>query len=703
MGGNNKVHPGRETQRGSGTAKRMVTEPFADFQADNFEGYIRGNPLQKAWQSLKVLWFSSPLGLVFFLPPLRGYQKKYHKENLDAMENEMAPALLFLNSSILTLFSLPFIVQHGFNAGNLFGCLIFGTLPAYLVVRYRLYGAWARLLILFSILVPVAGVAILSSDGGCTGFRTWQRSFAFQMLCLHQEVGQFPALWLTYFIPLNFLVGVTKRVPFRVHYVVMFLQLTLNVWIAFLCVNARRQFSWRDVKLLFYHVCACPFIIWMHEREARYHFLAAQETESLVNQEKMLVSLLGHEIKSPLTFVNFFLERLKVDRNCLAGDRNASVLLPDALTSVSLLVDIVANCRRFAKFDSGAYERQMDVVNLRDLASSCLAMHGRERQAGMQLELHCPPDLIIVSDRRLWQHALLNLIGNAVKFTVHEKPQPVGVPCVKVQISRDNGDCVRVNVIDTGPGIAETDQKFIFGKYAQARTSFVASGLGSGLGLHFSLQIIRMLRGRLELVSPVCDGRGTNFSFTIPCVFAAEEHGASRATMASTVHATNDAAMADTQSSKRANVGCVPAKLRVLLVEDDDLNVLVMQTSLQVGMKSEFGTSVDVTRARTAEEALDLLGDANLYDLIVVDQHMEPAGGVMKGSQLVEILSAKPYVPGTQRPILCIASGNADDEAEANTFKAVGADIIWPKPYPGTVRIVSDIAQLFHLQDTQAY
>ena len=143
------------------------------------------------------------------------------------------------------------------------------------------------------------------------------------------------------------------------------------------------------------------------------------------------------------------------------------------------------------------------------------------------------------------------------------------------------------------------------------------------------------------------------------------------------------------------------AELRVLLAEDDDLNVLVMQTSLQVGMKSEFGTAVDVTRARTAEEALDLLGDANAYDLIVVDQHMEPAGGVMKGSQLVEILSAKPCVAGTQRPILCIASGNADDEAEASTFKAVGADIIWPKPYPGTLRMVSDIAQSFHLQHTK--
>ena len=60
-----------------------------------------------------------------------------------------------------------------------------------------------------------------------------------------------------------------------------------------------------------------------------------------------------------------------------------SALLPDALTSTSILVDIVANCRHLAKFESGTYVQQNDVVNLRDLASSCLAMHGRAREAGL--------------------------------------------------------------------------------------------------------------------------------------------------------------------------------------------------------------------------------------------------------------------------------------------------------------------------------
>eukprot|EP00937_MAST-01D_sp_MAST-1D-sp2_P003106 g3106.t1 len=147
-------------------------------------------------------------------------------------------------------------------------------------------------------------------------------------------------------------------------------------------------------------------------------------------------------------------------------------------------------------------------------------------------------------------------------------------------------------------------------------------------------------------------------------------------------------------------VAVVPAELRVLLVEDDDLNVLVMKTSLQAGMKSVFGTDVHVTRARTAEAALQLIGDgACAFDLLVVDQHMEPAGGTMKGSQLVEILSARPCAPGSQGPLFCIASGNADDDAQVASFKADGADIIWPKPYPATERIASDIAQAFSARE----
>eukprot|EP00937_MAST-01D_sp_MAST-1D-sp2_P003107 g3107.t1 len=523
------------------------------------------------------------------------------------------------------------------------------------VLAYGLLGA--------SIALPVVTLVLLTKFDACGGVL---KGFGFELLCHYQEHHAFPSAWVNYFYVVHFGIVITHKVPYRVHIAVLLLNVILNLWTAALCVGIDR-FGWPDVKLAYYHAATLLMIVWMHEREARYHFLATVETDRMAKQERMLVSLLGHEIKSPLTFVSFFLrglaERERKGHESLAASTTVAALLPDALTSTSILVDIVANCRRLAAFESGTYEQQDDALNLHDLANSCFAMHGRERETGLQLELQCPTDLTVVSDRRLWQHALMNLIGNAVKFTVHGKPKCVASPCVKVHIGVVGDGRVRVEVIDNGPGIAASDQQFIFGKYAQATANNAGEGFGTGLGLHLTAKIIRMLRGELVLVSPLRNERGASFSFSVPCVFASRE-----------VHmASPNVRELQADEGPRSGAPDVPAELRVLLVEDDDLNVLVMKTSLQAGMKSEFGTDVHVTRARTAEAALQLIGDgACAFDLLVVDQHMEPAGGTMKGSQLVEILSARPCAPGSQGPLFCIASGNADSPADVAMFCGAG-------------------------------
>jgi len=146
--------------------------------------------------------------------------------------------------------------------------------------------------------------------------------------------------------------------------------------------------------------------------------------------------------------------------------------------------------------------------------------------------------------------------------------------------------------------------------------------------------------------------------------------------------------------------GSVPSELRVLLVEDDDLNFLVMQSSLAMGFSQAHGTAVKVQHSRTAEEALKLIGDSNEcgFDLIVADQHMEMAGGVMKGSELVAVLSARRK--GVWRdlampPVLAIASGDMGDTEAMSSHEwrggACGADIFWCKPIPRSSQLVADI------------
>jgi signal transduction histidine kinase len=206
--------------------------------------------------------------------------------------------------------------------------------------------------------------------------------------------------------------------------------------------------------------------------------------------------------------------------------RSFAHLHPDVASCVQLLVEIVDNCRHLAEVDSGTYVPVEDEMNLRQLAESCLGIFGREREAGLVFDLHCPPELTIVSDRLLWRHVLMNLVGNAIKFTMRDRLQSdqaelqaegTDDPRVAVNFERVSASSVRVEVVDNGPGIDIDDQAKIFGKFAQASRGFKAQGLGSGLGLHLSAKTIQMLRGELKLTSPLPTlGCGASFGISRP-------------------------------------------------------------------------------------------------------------------------------------------------------------------------------------------
>ena len=243
----------------------------------------------------------------------------------------------------------------------------------------------------------------------------------------------------------------------------------------------------------------------------------------------------SREIKNPLNVVVFFLSELGTctgtdpsaqQNGTTSVDRSSQSahLFPDAINSVRLLVEIVENCRQLANVDSGTYALQEEELDLRQMVESCIGLFGREREAGLLFDLCCPAELTIVSDRLLWRHVLMNLIGNAVKFTIHGRSNGtqlmatdvVDAPRVTVRIERVERSFVRVEVLDNGPGVDVGDQAKIFGKFAQASRGFKAQGLGSGLGLHLSAKMIQLLRGELKLTSPLKPlGCGSSFGETL--------------------------------------------------------------------------------------------------------------------------------------------------------------------------------------------
>jgi CheY-like chemotaxis protein len=144
----------------------------------------------------------------------------------------------------------------------------------------------------------------------------------------------------------------------------------------------------------------------------------------------------------------------------------------------------------------------------------------------------------------------------------------------------------------------------------------------------------------------------------------------------------------------------VPRHLRFLVIEDDDLNSLIMRTSIETGFHKLLGGAVatTTTHAKNGEEAMRLIGDGSscAYDVVVCDQHMEASGGEMKGTDVVSALRALKFQ--SRPPVAVLASGNTG-EAEIVTYRECGADIVWPKPYPSALQIARDIVAQLHKRE----
>jgi signal transduction histidine kinase/CheY-like chemotaxis protein len=573
-----------------------------------------------------------------------------------------------------------------------------------------------------------------------------QHSGIAERVCEYTGAGLYPSWISAIILALNCVINILDRFSFRTKLTVLFIQYTacaVAIW-GMLDASAASPTYYGRATNIWHDFITAILLQISFEREQRYDFLESLAKEQQVEEEKMLAALLCHEIKNPLTVVDFFLSvvqkeqqqqqqqqlqlQLQIGDGGIAAATQAEAgaaatnslhwalkeqarlvqaaeggavaskfqarqrallqLLPDAIHCCTVMVDLVENCRHLAKVDSGTYVPVEDEISMRQLAESCLGIFGREREAGLVFDLQCSPELTIVSDGLLWRHVLMYLVGNAVKFTMHKDLSgPSAPPRVKVRIHRDGYEVgrLRVEVSDNGPGIDRADQAFIFGQFSQATHGFRApQGLSSGLGLHLSAKIVQMLKGKLDLVSPLeADGRGTRFDISVPVMFA--EVAVAKA----------EAKMPFQHDAPPLVLTSVPSHLRFLLIEDDDLNCMILRTSIEAGFHGLSGATVTTTHAKNAEEALGLLGDGPMcaYDVVVCDQHMETSGGVMKGTEFISALH-KMYCQ-SRAPVVVLASGNTD-EADIEHYHACGADVVWSKPYPSAPTLVGDVVAQLH-------
>ena len=219
------------------------------------------------------------------------------------------------------------------------------------------------------------------------------------------------------------------------------------------------------------------------------------------------VSTVSHELRTPLTSIRAFSEIL--NDNPELDTRERTRFLSIITKESERLTRLINQILDLSKIQSGSAEWRISEVDMKEAIEDAVAATEQLfAEKDVRLEMQLPASVpTLYTDRDRILQVLINLLSNAAKFC------SAGTGRTEVCLTRD-GDTLRVDVRDNGPGISEKDQRIIFEKFRQARDTLSDRPHGTGLGLSISRQIVAHFGGRLWVESAL--GGGSMFSFTLP-------------------------------------------------------------------------------------------------------------------------------------------------------------------------------------------
>ncbi|HLK63917.1 MAG TPA: ATP-binding protein [Bryobacteraceae bacterium] len=364
---------------------------------------------------------------------------------------------------------------------------------------------------------------------------------------------------------------------------------------------------------------------------------AATEKADAANRIKsMFLASMSHDIRTPIAGVLGTSELLlgtPLSTEQLECVENIRVSADSLLSLINDILDL-------SKVESGRLELDVRPLSLRsflDEVTRTLAFASARKGLHLEARVHeAVPPAVLLDGPRLRQ-ILVNLLGNAVKFTA------AGRVVLEV-FPRGDGPTTGLtfSIRDTGPGIPAARQAVIFEAFSQADRSVARIYGGTGLGLAIARRLVEAMGGKLQLESE--EGRGSTFSFTIPAPAVAAPQGHSA-------------------SAERARES---RPLSILLAED---NVVIRK--VVSSMLAKQGHSV--TAVGDGREALDAF-DQKSFDAILMDVEMPG----MDGWEATAAIRQREILSGRHAPIVAItAHAMTGDQARC---RAAGMDDYLPKP-----------------------
>ena len=399
---------------------------------------------------------------------------------------------------------------------------------------------------------------------------------------------------------------------------------------------------------------------WQAEQALRIATRLAVEREGAeaANRAKSeFLAIMSHEMRTPLngvigiTGALFDTELSPEQQGLLTIVRNSG---EDLLRIINEILD-------FSKLDAGGMKFEslaFDLHSLLNYSADIVGSSANAKSLSVKVVIQSDVPQFIRTDATRLRQVVINLLGNAVKFTEHG-----GVELsASIAPAGASGSRVRICVTDTGIGIPADRIDDLFQSFVQADSSISRRFGGTGLGLAISRRLVEGLGGQIGINSTV--GKGSIFWFEIPLVMATEEQ----------VRAGDLTLSTDRISHAAKVIAELSSPLRLLVAEDNTTNQLVVKTAL-----AKHGVAPDF--ACNGLEAVAAV-KRTTYDVILMDVQMPE----MDGLEATRVIRSLPGSP-SKTPIIALTANAFSNDIEQCRDAGMNAHV--GKPFQTGALIVA--------------